>query len=35
MDRNNDGCGIVIGGGVLYEPLPDIEGKVRSYEGWS
>jgi len=35
MDRNNDGCRIVIGAGVPYKPLPDIEGKVKSCEGWS
>jgi hypothetical protein len=33
MDRNHDGCGIVTGGGMIYEPLPGIEGKVRSCEG--
>ena len=32
IDRNHDGCRIVIGGEMIYEPLPDIEGKIRSYE---
>lgn len=35
IGRNRSCCGIITGGRVLYEPLPDIERRVRSYEGWS
>jgi len=27
-------AGVVMGGGMIYELLCDIERKVRSYEGW-
>jgi len=33
MNRNHNACGIVIEGEILYRLLPDIEGKVRDYEG--
>jgi len=33
IDRNYSCCGIITGGRVPYEPLHDIERKVRSYEG--
>jgi len=33
IDRNHNDCGIVIEGMILYELLPDIEGRVRDYEG--